>query len=103
MWHFSFGQFLLNMGEIAPGSLKPQKNLGPIPNRNSEFSIQHLQDTLGLERDGLMAKADRPWKGKVTQNSSRRGLLGGTRRRGKTHHHKIESQEQGYCSEKKNQ
>jgi hypothetical protein len=50
-----------------------------------------------------MAKADRAWKGKVTQNSSRSGLLGGTRRRGKTHHHKIESQEKGYYSEEKNQ
>jgi hypothetical protein len=50
-----------------------------------------------------MAKADRAWKGKVTQNSSRSGLLGGARRRGKTHHHKIESQEKGYYSEEKNQ
>jgi hypothetical protein len=50
-----------------------------------------------------MAKADRPGKGKVTQNSSRSGLLGGTRRRGKTHHHKIKSREKGYCSENKNQ
>jgi hypothetical protein len=50
-----------------------------------------------------MAKADRPGKGKVTQNSSRSGLLGGIRRRGKTHHHKIKNQEKGYYSEERNQ
>jgi hypothetical protein len=90
--HSGFGQFLLNVWKIAPSPLEPQKNLGPIPNRNGEFSIQHLQNSAVFQRYGLITQADRTREGKVRQNFRGSGLFGGGDRGSKAHNHKIESQ-----------
>jgi hypothetical protein len=90
--HSGFGQFLLNVWKIAPSPLEPQKNLGPIPDRNGEFSIQHLQNTAVFERYGLTTQADRTREGKVRQNFRGSGLFGVGGRGSKAHNHKIESQ-----------
>ncbi len=50
VWHATFCEHLLNLGEIAAGALQPENYLGPIPQGEHELLFQPFSNLLNLQR-----------------------------------------------------